>query len=380
MPDVIVIGLGALGSAAAYWAARRGLTVLGLERFAIGHDRGASEDRSRIIRRTYPTPEYLRFAEGAFDAWAAVEADAGERLVLRTGGLDLFPAGCVDDLHAYERAMGDAGIGFERLDPGEAMRRWPAWQLPSDVEVLFQPDAGVVAASPANATHRRLALERGARLLGESVVIEIVPTGGGFEVRTAADTHRARAVVVTADAWTNELLAPLGLSFPLRVSQEQVTYYDAPDPSAFEPDAFPVWIWHSATHVYGLPSFGGPGPKVALHAGGSETTPDTRTFQPDPGYAERVDAFVEEYLPSAMGPKLDVKTCQYTQTPDQDFVLDRLPGFDGIAIGLGSAHAFKFASVFGRALVELAVDGGSPWAVPRFSATRPALTDDVAAS
>jgi sarcosine oxidase len=119
---------------------------------------------------------------------------------------------------------------------------------------------------------------------------------------------------------------------------------------------------------------------VALHAGGSETTPDTRTFQPDPGYAERVDAFVEEFLPSAMGPTLDVKTCQYTQTPDQDFVLDRLPGFDGIAIGLGSAHAFKFASVFGRALVELAVDGGSPWAVPRFSATRPALTDDVAAS
>ena len=380
MPDVIVIGLGALGSAAAYWATLRGLTVVGLERFAIGHDRGASEDRSRIIRRTYPTPEYLTFARGTYDAWAEVERDASERLVLRTGGLDLFPVGCVDDLRAYEQAMGALGARFEVLDAAEAMDRWPAWRLPSDVEVLFQPDGGIVAASLANATHRRLALERGAHLLGESPAIEIVRANDGYEIRTTTDVHRARAVIVAADAWTNEILAPLGVSFPLRIRQEQVTYYDAADPSAFEPDVFPVWIWHSATHVYGLPSFGGPGPKVALHAGGPETTPDTRTFEPDPGYAAQVDAFVDRFLPSAMGPKLEVKTCQYTQTPDQDFVLDRLPGFDGIAVGLGSAHAFKFASVFGRALVELAVDGGSRWAVPRFSATRPALTGNLAAN
>lgn len=371
--DLIVVGLGGLGSAASCWAARRGARVLGLERFELGHARGASEDHSRIIRRTYPTTDYLRFAQGAFDAWAEVERESGERLVYPTGGLDLFPPGSHDDPDVYAATMDALSVPYERLDADAVMARWPRWHLDPEVRAIFQPDAGVVAASLANATHRRLATERGAELLGETPVRSIAPDGGGWLVRTDGATYRAGAIVITADAWTNEVLEPLGVRFPLHVQQEQVTYFDAADPTVFEPAVFPVWIWHSDLHAYGLPNFGPRGPKVALHGGGPATTGDARTFEPDPSYAAEVDAFVASHLPEAAGPPLEVKTCLYTLTPDRHFVLDHVPGHGSAAVGLGSAHAFKFASVFGRALAELALEGRSEWALPRFSATREIL-------
>ena len=179
--------------------------------------------------------------------------------------------------------------------------------------------------------------------------------------------------MVAADAWTNEVLAPFGVRLSLRITQEQVTYFDAADAAAFEPDAFPVWIWHNAPHMYGLPSFGQPGPKVAIHGGGPEVTPESRTFEPDPGYAATVERFVRDHLPGALGPILEVRTCIYTLTPDQHFVLDLVPGVERASFGLGTAHAFKFASAFGRALVELAYDGSSDWRFPRFAADREAL-------
>ena len=170
---------------------------------------------------------------------------------------------------------------------------------------------------------------------------------------------------------------PYLLSTPLRILQEQVTYFDATDPASFDPATFPVWIWHSDPHMYGLPSFGRPGPKVAIHGGGPEVTPETRTFQPDPGYAAVVERFIREHLPGAVGPPLEVRTCLYTLTPDQDFVLDLVPGTSNASFGLGTAHGFKFASVFGRTLVELALDGISEWRLPRFAADRRSLTQQA---
>jgi sarcosine oxidase len=177
-------------------------------------------------------------------------------------------------------------------------------------------------------------------------------------------------LVVTADAWTNEVLAPFGVRLPLRLLQEQVAYFDASRPELFDMKAFPVWIWHSHPHAYGLPSYGLAGPKVALHGGGPEMGPAERTFEPDADYAAKVDAFVDEHLPAAAGPKLEIKTCQYALTPDADFVLDQIPGAANTAVGLGTGHAFKFASAFGRALVDLAVDGDSEYRFPRFAINR----------
>lgn len=368
--DVIVIGLGALGSAAAYWAARRGLKILGLERFELGHPKGASEDHSRIIRRSYPSSDYVRSTRAAFEAWDEVADEAGEQLVTITGGLDLFPAGPVDDPRDYTSAMDDEAVAYEILDAAELMQRWPAWRVDDDVTAIFQPDAGIVAASRANHVHRRLALARGAELRPETPVVGIAPGRSGFSVQTSETTYGADSLVIAVDAWTNEVLAPFGLHLPLTIRQEQVTYFDATEPDAFRPDAFPVWIWHDRPHMYGLPSFGQPGPKVAIHGGGPEVTPETRTYEPDPGYAAVVEGFVRDHLPGAIGPTLEVRTCIYTLTPDQHFVLDLVPGVERASFGLGTAHAFKFASVFGRALLELAYDGASEWRLPRFAADR----------
>lgn len=371
--DLVVIGLGGLGSAASYWASRRGLATLGIERFELGHVRGASEDHSRIIRRTYPTTDYLRFARAAFEAWGDVEWASGERLVLRTGGLDLFPPGGVDDLGGYSEAMQAEDVPFEVFDGDELMRRWPVWRVEPATQVLFQPDAGVVAASLANATHRRLALKHGAELVEHTTVQQVTPERDGYLVRTDAGEVRSDALVVTADAWTNDILASFDVRLSLRLLQEQVTYLDAATPDAFEPGAFPVWIWHDLPHTYGLPAFGLPGPKVALHGAGPSMGPDERTFEPDPHYQATVLGFVQRHLPEALGPLLEVKTCQYTLTPDAHFVLDRIPGQERAVLGLGTGHAFKFASVFGRSLVELALDGSTPFAFPRFAADRPEL-------
>jgi sarcosine oxidase len=371
--DVIVVGLGALGSAAAYWAVRRGLRVLGLERFELGHARGASEDHSRIIRRSYASSDYVRFTRAAFEAWDVVAAEAGEQLVTLTGGLDLFPSDRPDDPRDYMEAMDAEDVPYQVLDADELMRRWPAWRVPRHLTAIHQPDAGIVAASRANAAHRRLAFARGADLRDQTPVLGVAEDGSTFAVRTADATFHADALVIAADAWTNEILEPFGVRLPLRITQEQVTYFDAADAEAFRPEAFPVWIWHDTPHMYGLPSFGQPGPKVAIHGGGPEVTPETRTFEPDPGYAAHVEWFLRDHLAGALGPVLELRTCIYTLTPDQHFVLDLVPGVAHASFGLGTAHAFKFASAFGRALVDLAYDGETEWRFPRFAADRPEL-------
>ena len=358
--DVAVVGLGALGSAAAYWASTRpNLRVLGLERFELGHANGASADHSRIIRYSYHRPDYVRLARRAYETWAAVEAEAGERIVTITGGLDLWPADPAIPEIDYVESLTAEAIPFERLDADEIRRRWPQWQLDDDVTGIFQADGGIADPYRGNAAHRRLATNRGATLHDREPVRTISERGGAYELTTDEATYEAGAVILATDAWTNDLLACFDRRLPLLVTKEQVTYFRAADPSAFAPDRFPVWIWMDEPSFYGFPVYGEPGPKVAQDAGGQPTTPETRTFEPDPEALQRVRSFVATHLPSALGPELLTKTCLYTLTPERDFVIDRLPDAPRVVVGLGAAHAFKFASVIGRILVELALDGGS---------------------
>ena len=190
---------------------------------------------------------------------------------------------------------------------------------------------------------------------------DVDPGGGGaYEVDAGGTTHQAGRVILAADAWTNELLASFDRRLPLTVTKEQVTYFEARDPAAFAPDRFPVWIWMDEPSFYGIPTHGEAGPKAAQDAGGQPTTPDTRTFERDDAMYDRVRRFVETHLPDAAGPELLTRTCLYTLTPDRDFVVDQVPGAPGVVVGLGAGHGFKFASVLGRVLVELALDGSSP--------------------
>jgi sarcosine oxidase len=184
-------------------------------------------------------------------------------------------------------------------------------------------------------------------------------------------------VVLAADAWTNEILSSFDRRLPLTITKEQVTYFASPDPAAFAPDRFPVWIWMDEPCFYGFPTYGEAGPKAAQDCGGDPVDPDRRTFARDEAAYERVEAFLARHLPAAVGPPIYTKTCLYTLTPDRDLVVDRLPGEPGVVVALGAAHGFKFASVLGRILAELSVDGSTPSAVDlaRFRIDRPILLE-----
>ncbi|MFL5778841.1 MAG: N-methyl-L-tryptophan oxidase [Chloroflexota bacterium] len=358
--DAIVIGLGAIGSGAAYWLSRRlGDRVLGVEQFELDHPNGSSADHSRIARLSYHRPDYVRLAKRAFETWAEVEAESGEQIVTVTGGLDLWPEGAVIPKDAYTSSLAVEGVRFESLTAGEIMRRWPQWRLDDSVTGLFQAQAGLADPYRGNAAHRRMAVANGAVLRDRTPVTALRERDGALEVEVAGDVHRAAHVVIAADAWTNRLLAGFGRRLPLTITQEQVTYFAAPDPAAFSPDRFPVWIWMDDPAFYGFPTYGEAGPKAAQDCGGRETTPETRTFGRDEAAHSRLVEFMEAHLPTALGPPILTRACLYTLTPDRDLVVDRLPEHPGVLVALGAAHGYKFASVLGRILAELALDGST---------------------
>lgn len=358
--EYVVLGLGGFGSAAAYWLARRaGAEVLGLEQFELGHLRGESQDHSRIIRLSYHTPGYVELAKHAYRAWAEVERDGGEQLILRTGGLDFAPRISAIPLSNYSDSMDAAGVAYERLDADEIMRRWPPFRLPDDIQGLYQAESGIAMAARANAAHQRLARAHGATLQAPVTVEAIRPGDGEIALRVNGRVHHCRRLLITAGAWSNWALAPFGCRLPLTVTQEQVTYFAATALEDFRPERFPIWIWMDDPCFYGFPVFGEPGVKAGQDAGGQEVTAETRTFETDAAALQRVQAFLATYIPGALGPILYTRTCLYTLTPDRDFVIDRVPGCPSALIAIGGGHGFKFASLIGKILADLAVDGVS---------------------
>ena len=380
--DAIVVGLGGIGSAAAYRlaAAGGGRRILGLEQFELGHNRGASSDVSRITRLSYHRREYVELAIEAQVAWRDVERASGETIVTLTGGLDLAPPGAAESIDDYADAMTAARVPFEWLDEVEVVRRWPQWRLDAGTRAIFQANGGIADPERGNAAHRRLAREAGAELV-EHARVAAISVHGGEVVVELEDGRRfgAGAVVVAADAWTNDLLAPLGGPLPLTVTREQVTWFAPGDPAAFDPGRFPIWIWLDQPSFYGFPTHRGPGPKIGEDVGGRETTARTRDFLTDPDCLGRVERFLAARLPG-VGKAVATKTCLYTLTPDRDFVLDRLPEHPGVIVALGAAHAYKYAALFGQILADLALDPERRSPGPElalFALDRPALRAPV---
>jgi sarcosine oxidase len=382
--DVAVIGLGGLGSATAYWLARSGTAVIGLERFELGHVRGASHDHSRIIRRSYHTPGYVELTAGAYEAWAEIERAADTTIVTRTGGIDLFPADAAIAPDPYRASLDAVGVPYEWLDAGEVRRRWPAFDrgtvVRDDVRAIFSPETGIVPAGPATALLQRLAIDHGASLLDRTPVRSIDPSGHEVVIETDDGTVRCGSVVVCADGWTNELLEPLGHRISMATTREQVSYFPTVAPGDIDdlrPGRFPVWIWMDDPSYYGFPTFGpaeiADRAKASEDCGGDEVDPDRRTFDPDPAMERRLGAFMADLVGDRFGAP-STTTCLYTLTADRDFVLDRLPDHPHVCVGLGAAHGFKFASWFGRTLADLATGGAPGPELAPFAIDRPALT------
>lgn len=380
--SAIVIGCGGLGSAALYQLARRlGPVVLGIEQFQLGHNRGGSQDHSRIIRLAQHQSAYAALAPAAYDAWRALEETSGQRILTRTGGLVIEDAEHrhadtgTRNIEGYAEVFTEFGVDYQLLEPDGIAEWWPQFRFSGAERALYQRDTGIVDAARANTVHAALARDHGADIVEDTPVRAVEPTASGVEVHTDEATCLADRVVIASGAWTNQVLAECEYRLPLTVTQEQVTYYATAHPRRFSPRNFPVFMWHGAHNYYGVPVYGEHATKLGEHMGGHEVTADTRTFEPDPARQQRYRQFLDQHVPGFTGPELYTKTCLYTVPPDQNFVLDTLPDDPRVVVAVGAGHAFKFAALIGTILTDLACNGVATHPVDAFALTRPAITD-----
>ncbi len=371
--EVIVVGLGVLGSATAWQLARRGVRVLGLERFELGHVRGATPGDGRIVRRSYRTPAYVAGAIEAYLGWADLAAETGRSLLLECGGVDVFPPGAAGLARSYTDSLAACDVPFELLDAGGARHRWPAMAFPDGATVLYQDRTGVAPADLGAQIMQRRAVARGAQLRRGHEVVELDDTGGEVEVSCAdGRTFRAGSVVVTVDAWTNRVLACLDVELPLTVTKDRVVHFDVADRQArYAPAEFPAWNWLGAPGYFGFPAYDDPSIKV-----GQDSATDG-CGGPEPNGSvdglARLRDFVAGFIPGA-DRVAKVSTCLYTLTPDRDVVVGPVPGHERVLIGLGSAHGSKVAPWLGRILADLAVNGSTAFDIRPFAVERPGLT------
>lgn len=246
---------------------------------------------------------------------------------------------------------------------------------------IHSAETGIVSAAYATATLLRLARQHGATLRANTPVRALRPVGdsidGEVDIVTDDGPVRCGSVVVCADAWTNRLLAPLGHEIPLAVTREQVSYFPAADLSDLQPGRFPVWIWMNDPSFYGFPIYHHlDSVKAAEDCGGAEVDPDTRSFDTDPMMQNKLGTFLASLVGDRFG-KPRSTTCLYTLTADRDFVVDRLPAYPQISLGLGAAHGFKFAAWFGRQLASLATGSSPGPALAPFAYERPSLHEPI---
>ena len=358
--DVVVVGGGGVGSAAAWQLARRGGQVALLERFEAGHTRGASHGASRIFRLSYPDPVYIGLAQEAQRLWRELEGLTGTQLLTVTGGVDHGNSPHLDLLADGLRA---AGVRADWLTPDEAAERWPGIRF--DTRALFHPDSGRLHADRSVSALQSAAAAAGAFVRHSSPVTSIeVVDDDAVLVHTDSGSYRARRVVAAVNAWAAKLVGKLVPLPPLRVTQEQPAHFSAREPED---------TWPSFGHlydgdyggIYGLAT-PGEGVKVGFHGVGPEVDPDCRDYAPDPVQLSALREYARTWLPGVDPDAYVPISCTYTTTPDANFVLDR-SGPVVVATGF-SGHGFKFLPALGRVLADLALDVGRP--DPRFAFTR----------
>lgn len=378
-----VVGLGAIGSGAAYWLARRlGGDVVAFEQFPLGHQRGSSQDHSRVIRHSYFSPLYTRMTRQMFDVLHEVEAESGKRLVLHTGGLEFFETAVDDSVRQLElnaTSMDAAGHPYERLDAAEIMRRFPQWRLPEDTQGLFQPEGGLIDIGLSCATHIALAEAHGAEIRAGTEVTRLEPGADGVRIHTDQGHVDADHVIVACNRWTNRVLAGIW-QVPMELRRAQVAYVRMPDLERYRPERFPVWVRPGNPCFYGFPAYGLPAIKVSEDHGGAPIGLSDEVNTYDPDQSRDVIDYLRTHLADPIGEPLLYRSCVYDLLPDYHFVIDRVPTAPRVLVGLGAAHVAKFGSLVGRTLGELALDGATSVPVDGFEIDRPALVAGTAAA
>ena len=354
--DIVVVGAGIVGVATARALAGYAGTVLLLEQFELGHTRGSSHGTSRIFRLNYPDPRFVRMAMAADAEWRRLEAARGERLIERVGCLDLGPVA-----RETERALAACGARHVTLSADEVGARWPL-RLRSGETAVFQPDGGVTRADRAHAALLAEAVAGGVEVRQHARVRALVADRGRVRLTTDGDELAARAVVVTAGAWSPGLLATVGIELPVVPTRETVVYLDVKGsgdvPPVIDYDGVPAaeegGIARVGQAAYALAA-PGVGLKAGLHHSGPVTDPDAEP-EPDDRVASWVTGWATRRF-EAVGEPLGAETCLYTNTAAEEFVLER---HGRVVVGSAcSGHGFKFAPVVGRTLAALVLEAAA---------------------
>ncbi len=355
-PEVIVIGLGAMGAATAWALARGGYRVLGLDAFRRGHDRGSSHGKTRIIRTAYyESPKYVPLVRRAWTLWRQLEAESGQSLLRMTGGLYVGrpDSSLVSGVLASVRAH---GLAHELLEANEAMARFPGLRLAPEQVAVFEPEAGLIDPETAVAAMLDRATAAGAQLRHETPVIAWSVDGDGVRVETPVGTFRGDRLVLAAGAWMSQLVPELGL--PLEVWRILHVHFAPRVEGRYAADRFPFALWEDETGIYSaFPELPGQGVKFGRHDTGEVCTPDMVRRSATSEEIERLRLALERYWPEAGGAVLWYLTCLYTVTPDHHFLIDRHPLRPPVVLcSACSGHGFKFAPAIGELVAALAID------------------------
>jgi sarcosine oxidase len=361
MYDVIVLGLGAMGSAAAYHLSARGKRVLGLERFDAAHNLGSSHGDSRIIRQAYHEhPNYVPLALRAYELWAGLERESGQQIFQQTGGVMIGPPGSPVVDGAILSAT-HYNLPFEVLNVRQMASRFPAFELRADDVAMYEAAAGFLRPEVAIRAHLEMAVKHGADLHFREPVDDWSAQNSGdrVTVKTPAGVYEAARLVIAPGAWAPDVLSDLHIPFEVR---RHVMCWFQPVSDLFQPQSFPIYIWDvdGLNCFYGFPATGRAldGVKAAMHSGGLTCTAETVSREVSAADIDEVRNYLKSFIPALNGFCLRASACLYTMTPDEHFVVTLHPSYPQVSVAAGfSGHGFKFSCVVGELLADLAGEG-----------------------
>ena len=359
--DVIVIGVGGMGSAACYHLARRGVRVLGLEQFDIPHNKGSSHGHSRMIRTAYfEHADYVPLLRRAWELWKRVEEESLVQVLHQTGGLYLGPREG-ELVGGSLSASQKHNLAYELLEPRDLRSQFPQFHVPEDWVGLMEYQAGFLEPELAIGVHVDLAMRHGATIRGNEPIMKWETSDSGATVTTHKGTYSAGEILFCGGAWSDKLVADVGV--PLVVTRQVLGWVQPIRRDPFRLGQLPVWATDNqdGTIYYGFPLIPqSPGLKLAHHGRGTPADPATIDREPRAGDEETFRPALRQFLHDADGPLISMRICMYTNSPDGHFIVDRLPSHPHVTIACGfSGHGFKFCSVMGEALADLAMKGSS---------------------
>src|SRR5687767_3820859 len=377
--DIIVIGVGSMGASTCYFLSQRGYKILGLEQFDIAHEQGSHTGQSRIIRKAYfEHPGYVPLLNRAYENWKTFEAETGNTIYHQTG---LFYAGNPDHImvKGVKQSASSYNIPLENFKPASALKRFPQFNIPVDFEILFEPGAGFVTPEKTIMLYTKEAIKKGAEIHTKEKVLEWKKEGTVVIVITDKNIYRSNKLIITAGAWAGNMIP--GLESKIKITRQFIAWIKPKKLHDYTLDNFPCWMIADDIKrgvYYGFPAlpvkaFGGPeGLKLAHHYPGQVTDPDNVNRQTTNEDVENLKYVLEKYLPGTFDSVLTAKTCLYANSPDEHFIIDKLPGYENhVTIACGfSGHGFKFVSVIGEILADLATEDKTSFPIEFLNANR----------